>query len=48
MATGSNIKTYFNGAWHDGDIPVIRAADHGAWLGSINGNGRKASDREAV
>ncbi|MBF9037618.1 MAG: branched-chain amino acid aminotransferase [Paracoccaceae bacterium] len=34
MATGSNIKTYFNGAWHDGDIPVIRAADHGAWLGS--------------
>ncbi len=34
MATGSNIRTYFNGSWHDGDVSVIRAADHGAWLGS--------------
>jgi branched-chain amino acid aminotransferase len=34
MATGSNIRTYFNGQWHDGDVPIIRAADHGAWLGS--------------
>ncbi len=34
MATGSNIRTYFNGSWHDGDVPIMRAADHGAWLGS--------------
>ncbi|WP_425043294.1 branched-chain amino acid aminotransferase [Primorskyibacter sp. S87] len=34
MATGTNIRTYFNGTWHDGDVAVIRAADHGAWLGS--------------
>ncbi len=34
MATGTNIRTYFNGQWHDGDTPIIRAADHGAWLGS--------------
>ena len=34
MATGTNIKTYFNGVWHDGNTPVINAADHGAWLGS--------------
>lgn len=34
MATGSNIRTYFDGTWHDGDIPVMRAADHGMWLGS--------------
>jgi branched-chain amino acid aminotransferase len=34
MATGTNIRTYFNGQWHDGDVPVISAADHGAWLGS--------------
>lgn len=34
MATGTNIRTYFNGSWHDGDAPIIRAADHGAWLGS--------------
>jgi branched-chain amino acid aminotransferase len=34
MATGTNIRTYFEGAWHDGDVPIMRAADHGAWLGS--------------
>ena len=34
MATGKNIRTYFNGTWHDGDAPIMRAADHGAWLGS--------------
>jgi branched-chain amino acid aminotransferase len=34
MATGTNIKTYFEGQWHDGDAAIIRAADHGAWLGS--------------
>lgn len=34
MATGKNIRTYVNGQWHAGDVPVISAADHGAWLGS--------------
>ncbi len=34
MAIGKTIRTYFNGRWHDGDIAVMRAADHGAWLGS--------------
>ena len=34
MATGKNIRTYFNGTWHEGDTPIISAADHGAWLGS--------------
>jgi len=34
MATGTNIRTYFEGAWHEGDVPVMRAADHGSWLGS--------------
>ncbi len=34
MAVGSNIRTYFNGTWHDGDVPIMNAADHGAWLGS--------------
>ncbi len=34
MATGSNIRTYFEGAWHMGDLPVMKAADHGIWLGS--------------
>ncbi|MDG2340314.1 MAG: branched-chain amino acid aminotransferase [Paracoccaceae bacterium] len=34
MAVGKNIRTYFNGTWHEGDLPVMRAADHGSWLGS--------------
>ena len=34
MATGKNIRTYFNGTWHDGDLAVMRAADHGSWLGT--------------
>jgi branched-chain amino acid aminotransferase len=34
MATGSNIRTWVDGAWHDGDAMILRAADHGAWLGT--------------
>ncbi|WOI56934.1 branched-chain amino acid aminotransferase [Palleronia sp. LCG004] len=34
MAVGKDIRTYFEGEWHDGDVMVMRAADHGAWLGS--------------
>jgi len=34
MATGTNIRTYFQGTWHDGDVPIMRAADHGSWLGT--------------
>ncbi|MDP5086021.1 MAG: branched-chain amino acid aminotransferase [Yoonia sp.] len=34
MATGKNIRTYFEGRWHEGDVPIMRAADHGSWLGT--------------
>lgn len=34
MATGTHIRTYFDGRWHEGDIAVMKAADHGTWLGS--------------
>ena len=34
MATGTDIRTYFEGAWHEGDAPIMRAADHGSWLGT--------------
>ncbi|MFK7752358.1 MAG: branched-chain amino acid aminotransferase [Sedimentitalea sp.] len=34
MATGKNIRTYFEGTWHDTDVPIMQASDHGAWLGS--------------
>ncbi|MCA2012648.1 branched-chain amino acid aminotransferase [Cereibacter sphaeroides] len=34
MAVSTQIATYFEGRWHEGNVPVIRAADHAAWLGS--------------
>ena len=34
MATGTEIRTYFDGQWHDGDVAVMKAADDGSWLGS--------------
>ena len=34
MAVGRNIRTYFEGVWHDEDVSIMRAADHGSWLGS--------------
>lgn len=34
MAVGSDIRTYFEGQWHDGDVYTMRAADHGTWLGT--------------
>lgn len=34
MAFGKNIRTWFEGRWHDADIQVMRAADHGIWQGS--------------
>lgn len=34
MAVGTEIATFFEGRWHKGNVPIINAADHGAWLGS--------------
>lgn len=34
MAIGKTIRTYFNGTWHDGNVPIMNAADHGSWLGT--------------
>jgi branched-chain amino acid aminotransferase len=44
MPVGTNIHTYFEGAWHEGDVPIIRAADHGAWLGSSVFDGARFFD----
>ncbi|WP_281824738.1 branched-chain amino acid aminotransferase [Jannaschia rubra] len=34
MAFGKTIRTWFDGTWHEADVPVMRAADHGMWQGS--------------
>ncbi|QYK42894.1 MAG: branched-chain amino acid aminotransferase [Paracoccaceae bacterium] len=42
MAFGKTIRTFWQGAWHDGDVPVMRAADHGSWQGSSVFDGARA------
>ena len=44
MATGTDIRTYFEGTWHEGDIPVMKAADHGSWLGTTVFDGARMVD----
>ncbi|MBM3614634.1 MAG: branched-chain amino acid aminotransferase [Alphaproteobacteria bacterium] len=44
MASGINIRTFFEGKWHEGNIPVLRAADHGSWLGSTVFDGARYFD----
>lgn len=44
MAVGSNIKTYFEGRWHNGDVQIMRAADHGSWLGTTVFDGARFFD----
>lgn len=47
MATGKRISTYFEGQWHDGDVPIMRGADHGAWVGSTVFDGARMFDGRA-
>ncbi|GGE17796.1 branched chain amino acid aminotransferase [Primorskyibacter flagellatus] len=44
MATGTNIRTYFDGQWHDGDVAIMKAADHGSWLGTSVFDGARMFD----
>ena len=44
MATGQNIRTYFEGQWHEGDVYTMRAADHGSWLGTTVFDGARFFD----
>jgi len=42
MALGKTISTWFEGRWHDGDLAILRAADHGAWQGTLVFDGARA------
>jgi branched-chain amino acid aminotransferase len=44
MSVGTNIRTYFNGTWHEGEVPVMTSADHGAWLGTTVFDGARYFD----
>jgi branched-chain amino acid aminotransferase len=47
MAIGKNIRTYFNGTWHDEDVAIMRAANHGSWVGSTVFDGARFFDGHA-
>jgi len=42
MAIGEVIWTYFKGEWHDGNLAVMGAADHGTWLGTLVFDGARS------
>jgi len=44
MAISGDIRTWFNGAWHTDNVAIMRAADHGAWLGSTVFDGARYFD----
>ncbi|AWB49628.1 branched-chain amino acid aminotransferase [Gemmobacter aquarius] len=44
MAFGTHIRTWFEGRWHDGDVAVVKAADHGIWQGSSVFDGARMFD----
>lgn len=35
MALGTRCLTWFDGRWHDGNHPILGAADHGTWQGNL-------------
>jgi branched-chain amino acid aminotransferase len=43
MSNG-RIRTWIDGAWHDGNVPVMGAADHGLWQGTVVFDGARAFD----
>jgi len=38
----AQIRTWFEGRWHEGNLAVLGAADHGTWLGSVIFDGARA------
>jgi branched-chain amino acid aminotransferase len=44
MALGERSLTWFEGRWHPGNAPILGAADHGAWQGTMVFDGARAWD----
>jgi branched-chain amino acid aminotransferase len=44
MAFGTSIRTWFEGTWHEGDLAVMKAADHGIWQGTSVFDGARLFD----
>jgi branched-chain amino acid aminotransferase len=44
MALGGTALTWLDGRWHAGNHPVLGAADHGTWQGTVVFDGARAFD----
>ena len=44
MALGGSALTWFDGRWHAGNHPVLGAADHGTWQGTLVFDGARSFD----
>jgi len=42
MKSNRQIWTWFNGGWHEGNVPIMGSADHGTWLGTLVFDGARA------
>jgi branched-chain amino acid aminotransferase len=42
MALGGSILTWFDGRWASGNLPILGAADHGTWQGTLVFDGARA------
>lgn len=42
MPNVAQIMTWFDGTWHTGNYPILGAADHATWLGSLVFDGARA------
>lgn len=42
MLPNRKIWTWFEGAWHEGNVLIMGAADHGTWLGTMIFDGARA------
>jgi branched-chain amino acid aminotransferase len=42
MAIGTRCLTWFDGRWQDGNVPIMGAADHGTWQGTLVFDGARA------
>lgn len=42
MAVGTECVTWFKDRWHEGNLPILGAADHATWLGTLVFDGARA------
>ena len=47
MTNATRIMTWIEGRWHLGNLPILGAADHATWLGSLVFDGARAYDGAA-